>query len=228
MRKDKNIAINLRKSGQSYKEIEEKLKIPKSTLSAWFKNQNWSRGLALNLAQQAQESNRMRIIDLNNIRGKNLAKVYQQATEEAIEDCIKLQYHPLFIAGVMLYWGEGDKVSKNLFRISNSDPLLIKIFVEFIEKICRIPKEKIRASILLYPDLDEESVLLFWKQNAGLKDIEFYKSSVILGKSTNKRTKVGVCTVYVSSSYLKKKMVTWIENLPKMMMKDDYFKAGIV
>ena len=69
MRKDKNIAINLRKSGQSYKEIEEK-QIPKSTLSAWFKNQNWSRGLALNLAQQAQESNRMRIIDLNNIREK--------------------------------------------------------------------------------------------------------------------------------------------------------------
>ena len=26
-----------------------------------------------------------------------------------------------------------------------------------------------------YPDLDEESVLLFWKQNAGLKDIEFIK-----------------------------------------------------
>ena len=68
--------------------------------------------------------------------------------EEAIEDCIKLQYQPSFIAGVMLYWGEGDKVSRT-FRISNSDPLLIKIFVEFIEKICRIPKEKIRASILL-------------------------------------------------------------------------------
>jgi hypothetical protein len=42
MRKDKEQATELRKSGKSYVEIEALLKVPRSTLSVWFGTQGWS------------------------------------------------------------------------------------------------------------------------------------------------------------------------------------------
>ncbi len=38
MRKDKEIAIKLRKQGLSYSQIKNKLDIPKSTLSYWLRD----------------------------------------------------------------------------------------------------------------------------------------------------------------------------------------------
>lgn len=43
MRQDKETAKNLRKLGKSYREIEEELGIPRSTLSDWFGSEEWSK-----------------------------------------------------------------------------------------------------------------------------------------------------------------------------------------
>ena len=47
MRHDKQVAINLRKTGQSYLQISQALEVPKSTLSYWLKN--------IKISKQAQE-----------------------------------------------------------------------------------------------------------------------------------------------------------------------------
>src|SRR5688572_23770642 len=109
MRKDKNAAYQLRLSGKSYNEIYEILKVPQSTLSDWFSKKEWSIKIRDRLALSAQEVSTMRIVELNKVRGKHLAEVYEQARQEARKEFKFLKYNPLFIAGLMLYWGEGDK-----------------------------------------------------------------------------------------------------------------------
>src|SRR3989344_9534870 len=42
--------------------------------------------------------------------------------------------------GIGLYWGEGTKSNKNTVRLGNTDPKLIKKFIEFLIKICGIKK----------------------------------------------------------------------------------------
>ena len=112
MRKDKEIAFNMRRSGKSYNEIRSALKIPRATLSGWFSKVDWSNDIAKKLAVAVQKQHTVRIIELDKIRGTHLKRAYEEAREEARTDLFELRYNPLFIAGLMLYWGEGDKLTK--------------------------------------------------------------------------------------------------------------------
>ncbi len=120
MRIDKENAFVLRKQGKSYKEIKAELGVPKSTLSDWFNGQGWSKDLSSKLFEKAKQAHTVRLQELNKIRGENLKKVYEEAIKEALEEFELLKYHPLFIAGLMIYWGEGNKVSKSRCWISKN------------------------------------------------------------------------------------------------------------
>ncbi|MFA5360480.1 MAG: hypothetical protein WC320_00675 [Candidatus Paceibacterota bacterium] len=45
MRKDKDLAIELRKKGKSYNQISKEIEISKGTLSYWFSNTKWSKAI---------------------------------------------------------------------------------------------------------------------------------------------------------------------------------------
>ena len=124
--------INLRRFGKSYNEIKAELGVPKSTLSDWFKDQKWSNDLAKNLAEKVKEQSKIRLIKLDKIRGEHLKKLYREAEIEAEAEFKKLKYHPLFIAALMIYWGEGNKLSRNRCCVANTEPLMIKIFYQFL------------------------------------------------------------------------------------------------
>lgn len=224
MRSDKESAIVLRKSGLSYKEIETRLRIPKSTLSTWFAGEEWSERIREKLAKSAAKESKVRIQNLNAIRGNRLAQAYATAGREAEEELHELQYNPLFIAGLMLYWGEGDKVTKQVTKLINTDPNLVKLFTIFLTKACRIPERKLKASLILYPDLDKKECLLYWSRVTGIPREQFIKSSVINGRHKTKRLSKGMCIVYVSSSYFKTKMLHWLDAMPKKLMSGSYYE----
>jgi hypothetical protein len=226
MRNDKNHALNFRKNGKSYSEIKTQLGVPKSTLSGWFKDQKWSADLVVSLTAKANEQATVRIRELDRIRGEHLKRLYIEAELEAIEEFLTLKHHPLFIAGLVIYWGEGNKVSRGRCWIANTDPAMIKIFVQFLKNICQIEPSRIKAWVLLYPDLDEETCLNYWRQYANLTNITFNKSIKIKGSDKIKKLSFGVCNVGVSSSYLKKKIIKWIELLGQDLSGEK--KAGIV
>jgi len=223
MRKDKTNALKMRRSGKSYNEIVAALRIPKSTLSGWFANIDWSRELKQRLQKDRQSDHIIRLQELNKLRGANLARAYEEARAEAKTEFDLLKYNPLFIAGVMLYWGEGDKLTKYAVTITNSDPTLIRLYVFFLENICRIPTEKIKAHILIYPDLNEETCRLFWASRSHISLSRFMKCTVIQGKQKARPLKYGVCMVVISSTYLKVKMLEWLKLLPGELMNKAYY-----
>ncbi|MBI2121045.1 MAG: hypothetical protein HYT94_05485 [Parcubacteria group bacterium] len=227
MRDDKEKVIALRKSGKSYNEIMDVMRISKSTLSAWLAPHNWSQNISQTLAKRASNKGSVHLRELNDIRGKHLEHVYREAVAEAAEEYQKLKYHPLFIAGIMLYWGEGDKVTKYFVRITNTDPAIIKIFANFLFEICGIKKEKIACSLLLYPDLIENDCKKYWISNSGLEGLKFHKSQVIKGKHKTNRLRYGVCTLTINSSYFKKKIVTWTQLLSQELLTAEYYKPQL-
>ncbi|MDO8663633.1 MAG: hypothetical protein Q7K28_02215 [Candidatus Wildermuthbacteria bacterium] len=223
MRKDKNKALQLRSSGKSYREIKNLLSIPKSTLSGWLKKTHWSDKIRLNLKEKAREKNTIRLCSLNKIRGKHLAKLYQEARNEAKQEFEYFKLHPLFISGTTIYWGEGDRSSRYLVRVANTDPLMIRIFVKFLCEVCGISKEAIRAHILLYPDLDPNKCIDFWIKKSKLSVKNFNKCVVIHGRHKTRRLPYGVCYITISSTYLKEKMGVWLTLLPRELVKKDYY-----
>ena len=164
-------------------------------------------------------ASKQRIIRLDKIRGKNLERLYEKARKDAREDFKLLKHHPLFIAGIMTYWGEGDKVSKRGFRATNSDPLIMKIFLKFLRKISGDDEERIRAWILIYPDLNAEVCENYWSKQLGLSRENFTKSIMIKGRHKTRRVSNGICTLSYSSRFLKEKMLIWISLLAEDLLK---------
>lgn len=220
MRSDKNEAVRLRKIGKSYREIKKQLGVPVSTLSDWLHKIKWSRKLAKKLGEQAKTKSTIRLINLNKIRGNNLKQLYEEAEIEAVKEFENLKLHPLFVAGISIYWGEGDKLSKHIIRVANTDPTMIKLFARFLINICGIDKNKIKLSLLLYPDLNEVECKNFWIKNTKITEKNFNKSIRIEGKHKTKRVRYGVCTVSVCSTYLKKKILKWLKILPVELIKN--------
>ena len=215
----------MRRSGKSYAEIFASLRVPKSTLSGWFANLDWSHELKQKLQKSTQVEHTIRLKELNKLRGAHLKQAYEEARKEAREEFEKLKYNPLFIAGVMLYWGEGDKLTNYSTKITNTDPHLIRLYVFFLENVCRVPKEKIRAHVLIYPDLNEEKCRLYWASRAHIDLSRFTKCTVIQGKATARPLPYGVCMVGISSTYFKVKMLEWLKLLPNELMNRSYYES---
>lgn len=229
MRKDKKNALELRKQGKSYQEIKEMIGVPKSTLSDWLSPLDWSKNIKESLKVNVQKAHSVRIQELNKIRGEHLKRVYKEAEKEALVEFEDLKYHPLFIAGMMLYWGEGDKVTKHHVRLVNTEPKMVEIFINFLLFVCQADKKRIKCSLFLYPELDEQECKKHWMKYVKFDERNFTKTIRLRGKHKTKRVRYGMCNVTISSSYLKKKMLIWKDLLSEELITEKYYKnADIV
>ncbi|HNY36066.1 MAG TPA: hypothetical protein PLD14_00645 [Candidatus Pacearchaeota archaeon] len=219
MRNDHHLALELRKKGKSYKEISKELDISKGTLNAWFKDLIWSKKIKERLTEKAIRVSRKRIkriIESNRKRWDNRRESFRK---EAEKEFVKIKLKPLFIAGVMLYWGEGDQNLKYPVRLTNVNHRMIVLFKKFLLEICRVKREDIYLSLFIYPDIVEEKCKKFWSDKVGLW--QFDKVQVIYGKHPTKRLENGICSIRVKkSSGLKEKILVWI-NLSSEDLKNN-------
>lgn len=226
MRKDKKEVIQLREDGLSYRQIEDKMNIPRSTLSEWLRPLGWSNNIRKALEVKNKGESIVRLAELNRIRGRKLENIYKRALEEADYEYEAFKHHPLFIATLMLYWGEGDKSSKaGLVKIGNTDPDMLKVFVIFLKDLCGVLENKIRVHLILYPELDADKCVSFWAERLGIPISNFQKSTIIQGRHKTRRLEWGVCFVMVPSTYLKLKVCHWVERLGRDVINKSYYAA---
>lgn len=214
----------MRKEGRSYDEIYKSLHIPRSTLSHWFSKEAWSEEVRARVSQAAEERRAVRLAILNKVRGEHLARAYETARSEAARELAVLKYDPLFISGVMLYWGEGAKDPKQGVKFTNSDPKMVRFYTRFLLKSCRIPVEKIKAHVLISEDHEEKTTRAYWIKITELPRENFTKSSLIAGRHAKRRFGWGVCTITVSSTYFKQKILEWIRLLPEELLEEAYYE----
>ncbi len=219
MRKDKVRAYNLRREGKSYKQIRKLLGIPLGTLGGWFKNEEWSKEIRDRLGKEQSSSfpkKLQAIIKANKKRWANIHQGYRDAGEREFEI---LKNNPLFLAGIMLYWGEGEKSPKmSRLKLANTDPSMIRIFYKFLKDIIKVPKDKILVWLLLYPDLADDMQKRFWSRATGVPISQFKGSIYIKGRHPTKRLSYGVCNIYVSSREFKEKIMVWLDLYQKMLL----------
>lgn len=211
MRIDKEKATELRRAGKSYKEIGRTLDIPTATLCGWFKDFDWSIEIRNRLGAKASFSYPEKLELMVAATRKKFALLHEEYRQEAIKEFPKLKNNPLFVAGIMLYWGEGDKKLKNgQVSLSNSDPEMIKIFHSFLTHIVSVPIVKIGARLILYPDLIDSVQKNLWSKLTKIPISKFTRSTYIQGRHPTKRNSYGVCLVRVCSRELKEKILVWI------------------
>lgn len=220
MRKDKNKAIALRKSGKSYNEIQDALGIAKSTLTSWFKNQKWSRVVKSRLAEVARENARKRMTIISHAAREKRAMVYEEHRRIARDNFKQFQKNKLFVSGLMIYWGEGDNSIKNgVIRVTNTDPFMLKLFRIFLKKYLPNIFIKLRAYLVLYPDLDDIVCKKFWSRSISVPFDRFIKSQYITGRHPTRRLPYGVCTITATSRAQKEIMLEWLNLIRKEVGK---------
>lgn len=97
----------------------------------------------------------------------------------------------IFLAA--LYWGEGGKTD---FNFTNSDPEMVRVFVNGLRDIFGISQDEIRASIRIYEDLDSRTVLNYWSKITGIPVNEFINVDILKGKKLGK-LKYGLCRIRI-------------------------------
>ena len=205
----KDEAVKLRRQGLSLRDVELRLKIPRSTLSGWFKsvslsNKNkkallkrWKRGLV--------EARKKAVSWHNKEKTKRIDKSKKEA--QVTLSKINSENHTIQeLALSMLYLGEGNK--KN-FGLGSSDPRILCFFIKTICDLYHIEKNQIYCSLNLRFDQDGNKVIKFWSRVLGLKVGQFRNVSV------DKRTEgvatypgyKGVCQVRIGDVNLQRRLI---------------------
>jgi transcriptional regulator with XRE-family HTH domain len=212
-------AVSLRKRGFTLAEIAKYCDISKSTASEWLKNKAFSAEITKQNVKRAGAENAKRLKLINKARNSERATKYSEVLKSAEVEFKHYQDNPLFVAGIMLYIGEGDNRHRRLIRIANARMDVHKVFIKFATEFLGVEKKKIRFWILLYPDLSEETCMKKWQKATSLPYSQFYKNQVIQGKSNKRTLQYGVGNTIIGSTALKYKLNRWIELTMKKLAK---------
>ncbi len=112
----------------------------------------------------------------------------------------------LYGLGIGLYWGEGTKASKNSVRLGNSDPMLLNIFIKFLQECFNVDKKDLRFGLQIFSDIDPTDALKYWSSELDAKLSQFYKVHVTISGSVGTyrhKSKYGVVTIYFNNKKLR-------------------------
>ena len=137
----------------------------------------------------------------------------------SLKEIIKGNDNELKISGIMLYWGEGGKTG-NTVKFVNSDPKMIKLFLNFLRTICGVQKNRLKALIHMYPDQNEKKLKNFWSKITKIPKKQFYKSCIHKGKSGTYKNKVNYGTIAInySDKKLLRLLLSWIDQYNKKLI----------
>jgi hypothetical protein len=189
----------------SVKEIARVVGVAPSSVSLWVRD--------IALTAEQLESLRQRNPAYNNqLRGatRNAERGRARRLAAQADGRARVRrWEPLYVAGVMLYWAEGDKSSRNAARLSNSDPDLLRLFVRFLRECFGVADHQMALTCNLFADhLDRQiEIEQFWLDTVELPRERLCKSFVdVYSKySQKKRTNklpYGTTRVVAHSTYV--------------------------
>ncbi len=220
-KEQKKQALQLRRDGFSYSEIQKKIPVAKATLSLWLKNIKLSTRQINRLKQKRSEA-----------AAKGAQKKKHQAVliaktikTSSIKDIKKISKREFWLIGIVLYWKE--RLYQNDFKkgvhFTSSDPDIVRLFLKWLHDIGGLKKEEIYLDIFISKNKKKKirEVKNYWSKITGFNLKSFsrvYLQKTRLKKTRKKTTKVkaGFLRIRVkASSMLARQIFGWIEGVKK-------------
>ncbi len=212
-------ARELRKLGKSYSEILKEINVSKSTLSLWLRD--------IPLTKKQKESLRGRQKSRYNgskKRQQDRIELTKKIIKESREETKNLINDPLFLSGLMLYWGEGTKHGESV-SFSNSDYNMIEMMMRWFREICLVPEEKFRIQIHIHSLHSKNEIKEYWSKITGIPKDQFHKIIVKKTSLRHRKNKLyqGTCYIRINNRNLFRKIMGWkIGVLKYFNIKDKY------
>lgn len=209
-------AIKLRtEKNLSYGEIRKRMGVSKSTLSYWLKefplsekrilelrHQGWKKGEA------SRERFRNTMRKRQELKRQEVYKKYQKRLDKISKDAF-------FVAGLMLYLAEGGKTNYAQITLTNTDPKIIKFFVQWLIDFFDVAKKEMKAELHLYENMDIKKEQKFWQKELGFRKNQFYKTQIRkLQKASfsyKESYRHGTCQIYFPGVEKKRELMMAIQ-----------------
>jgi hypothetical protein len=207
------------------------LGIPKSTLSGWLKDIELSKELKRRLQEKASFFGLKSLIKRNKLQTKDAQKRASNMNFLGKNEIRDITKKDLLMIGVILYWAEGYKrlktrngkeITSHPISLTNSDPLIVFTFIQFLKKILKIPNEKIFIESRLFEHMEPELAITYWMNVTGLSRAQFKKPMYPLSSASKKirpknRLPYGTVQVIVSDTSLFHKILGYIDGIKEKM-----------
>jgi len=152
-----------------------------------LRRQGWKKG------EVARERFRNTMKRKRELECRKIYKEYQNRLDKISEDAF-------FVAGLMLYLGEGDKTHYAQISLSNTDIKIIKFFIQWLINFFSVAKKEMRVELHLYENMDIKKEQEFWQKELGFYKNQFYKTQIRkLQKSSfsyKESYRHGTCQIY--------------------------------
>ena len=204
-------AIRLRKLGKSLPYVHQKLRIPKSTLSYWFKDieltpkqqenlqNNWKNALVkarLEAVKWHNQQKNDRLLHAEKLANKTLSTI-DTADKATLE-----------LALAVLYLAEGSK--KNIeTAMSSSDHNTLRFFLKGLEVIFDNEVETVRCELYLRADQNPDELKKYWAKELDLP-MQNFKQVNVDKRSVGKKTYPdyhGVCALRCGNVAIRRRLV---------------------
>lgn len=204
---DKQKAIKLRLKGYSYSQIKKELNISKSTLSGWLKNYP----LSEEKIRELRDWNPRKIENCRNTKLKKKLERLNILYLEEKRNLLPLTNRDILIGGLFLYWGEGTKTSEARIALSNTNPTMIKFFIQWL-KLLDIPLEKIKIYLHLYNNMSIKKEINYWSKELNIPKNQFTKPYIKINNSNSITYKGtfghGTCNIIFNNARFYEKILT--------------------
>lgn len=194
---ERNKALALRRRGMSYSQIKQKLGVSKSTLHYWLRDHPLSKRRIRALRDWSSQ----RIENYRNTMTRKREE-RQRSVLHIVDNLIgNLSPRELFLSGLFLYWGEGNKTSRYRIALTNTDPVMLKFFLKWLKNIGG-DLSKLKGKIHLYSNMDIDKSVAYWsrtlKVSSSIFRSPYIKSSIAKKDSDYKgRFGFGTCSLWI-------------------------------
>lgn len=126
---------------------------------------------------------------------------------------LSVKERELLVAAIMLYYGEGAKTSVTV-DFANSDSRVVKLFLKFLRKICRVDEKRLRLYLYCFSDQNIDFLINHWSSQLNVERRQFTKPYVRSVFNRGKRSMpYGVIHVRYSDKKLLEKILSLCDSL---------------
>lgn len=163
-RLEREQAIELRKMGLSYSEIQARIPVSQASLSLWLRGVKLNPAHRRRLTERKLNGQRFAAQKVHALRLARVANTLSEAKSEA-EQLLNAK-DVLWLIGTVLYWAEGSKPKpwnhSEQFSFTNMDSSTILIMKGWLERYCAASPEDICYSLYIHHGSDIRSAQEFW------------------------------------------------------------------
>jgi len=207
----KNRIIELRQQGYSYRKLEAKFGVPRSTLSGWLKNIKLTKGQKKKLRDEWKKGlvhARSKAILWHNAQKNNRIEEARSKAKRALSQIRIEDKGVLRIALALLYLGEGTKKNEET-ALGSTDPIILRFFMKTLEVVYGLDMRMMRFELALRADQNPEKIKLYWAKTLGIptwciKQINIDKRT--MGTKTYDHYK-GVCHIRCANVAIQRELL---------------------